>query len=85
MRENTERRSGARGAVAAAAGTALVAVLFVGSLLWVMLEEEPVPAAIGIMIVYGLFGAAVVVGVFAALRQRLRELRKGEEDEARKY
>ena len=84
MRENTERRSGARGAVAAAAGTALVAVLFVGSLLWVMLEEEPVPAAIGIMIVYGLFGAAVV-GVFAALRQRLRELRKGEEDEARKY
>lgn len=85
MRDNTERRSGARGAVAAAAGTALVAVLFVGSLLWVMLEEEPVPAAIGIMIVYGLFGAAVVVGVFAALRQRLRELRKGEEDEARKY
>ena len=84
MRDNTERRSGARGAVAAAAGTALVAVLFVGSLLWVMLEEEPVPAAIGIMIVYGLFGAAVV-GVFAALRQRLRELRKGEEDEARKY
>lgn len=85
MRDNIERRSGARGAVAAAAGTALVAVLFVGSLLWVMLEEEPVPAAIGIMIVYGLFGAAVVVGVFAALRQRLRELRKGEEDEARKY
>ena len=85
MRNNTERRSGARGAVIAATVTALAVVLFVGSLLWVMLEEGPVPAAVGIMIVYGIFGAAVVIGVFAALRQRLREIRKGEEADARKY
>ena len=37
---------GALGAVIAAAGTALVVVLFIGSLLWVMLEEGPVPAAV---------------------------------------
>lgn len=37
------------------------------------------------MIVYGLFGAAVVIGVFAAMFQRLREIRKGEEENARKY
>lgn len=85
MRNNTERRSGAWGAVVAAAVIALAVVLFIGSLLWVMLLEGPVPAAVGIMIVYGIFGAAVVIGVFAALRQRLREIRKGEEDEARKY
>ena len=85
MRGSTERRSGALGAVIAATATALVVVLFVGSLLWVMLEEGPVPAAVGIMIVYGLFGAAVVIGVFAAMFQRLREIRKGEEENARKY
>lgn len=85
MRGNTDRRRGALGAVIAAVGTALVAVLFIGSLLWVMLEEGPVPAAVGIMIVYGLFGAAVVIGVFAAMFQRLREIRKGEEENARKY
>ena len=85
MRGNTDRRWGALGAVIAAAGTALVVVLFIGSLLWVMLEEGPVPAAVGIMIVYGLFGAAVGIGVFAAMFQRLREIRKGEEENARKY
>ena len=85
MPNNTEKRSGALGAVIAAAATALIVVAFVGSLLWVMLEEGPVPAAVGIMAVYGIFGAAVVIGVFAALRQRLREIRKGEEEDARKY
>lgn len=85
MRNNIEGRSGARGAVIAATVVALAVVLFIGSLLWVMLEEGAVPAAVGIMIVYGIFGAAVVIGVFAALRQRLREIRKGEEADARKY
>lgn len=85
MPKNTKRPSGALGAVLAATGTALVVILFIGSLLWTMLQEGAVPAAVGIMIVYGVFGAAVVVGVFAAMRQRLREIKGGEEDEARKY
>ena len=85
MRGSTERRSGALGAVIAATVTALIVVLFVGSLLWVMLEEGPVPAAVGIIVVYGILGAAVVIGVFAAMVQRLREIRKGEEADARKY
>ena len=85
MRGSTERRSGALGAVIAATVTALIVVLFVGSLLWVMLEEGPVPAAVGIMVVYGILGAAVVIGVFAVMFQRLREIRKGEEADARKY
>jgi cell division protein FtsX len=85
MRGSTDRRRSALGAVIAATVTALAVLLFIGSLLWVMLEEGPVPAAVGIMIVYGLFGAAVVIGVFAAMFQRLREIRKGEEENARKY
>ena len=85
MRKSTKRSSRALAAVLAALGTSLAAVLFIGSLLWVMLEEGPVPAAAGIMIVYGVFGAAVVVGVLAAMVQRLRELKGGEEDEARRY
>ena len=85
MPNNTKRPSGAMGAVLAATGTALVVILFIGSLLWAMLEDGAVPAAVGIMIVYGIFGAAVVIGVFAAMFQRLREIKGGEEDEARKY
>ena len=85
MPNNTKRSSGARGAVLAATGTALVVILFIGSLLWAMLQDGAVPAAVGIMIVYGVFGVAVVIGVFAAMFQRLREINGGEEDEARKY
>lgn len=85
MPKSTKTRSAIRGAVLAAAGTALVVLVFVGSLLWTMAEEEPLPAALGIMAVYALFGAAVVVGVVCALVQRLREIQGGEADEARKY
>lgn len=84
MPKNT-RPSGVRGAVLAAVGTVLVVVIFVGSLLWTMVEEAPLPAALGIMALYALFGAAVVIGVTYALVQRLREIKGGEADEARKY
>ena len=36
--------------IVAALGTVVVALLFFGYLLWVMLEEEPIPAVIGIMV-----------------------------------
>lgn len=85
MPKSTKNRSGIRGAVLAAAGTVVVVLVFVGSLLWTMAEAEPLPAALGIMAVYALFGAAVVIGVVYALMQRLREIQGGEADEARKY
>lgn len=37
------------------------------------------------LIVYGLFIVAVIVGVLAALRQRLKEIEGGEEEDAKKY
>lgn len=39
----------------------------------------------GVLAVYGLAAAAVIVGVLAALRQRLKEIDGGEEEDARKY
>lgn len=85
MPKDTKDRSAVRGAVLAAAGTVVVVLVFVGSLLWTMVAEDPLPAALGIMAVYALFGAAVVIGVVYALVQRLREIQGGEADEARKY
>ena len=84
MQNNTKpnRRTGA---IAAALGTALVVILFFGSLLWVMVEEDPLPAVIGIMAVYALLAVAIVAGVLCAMVQRLREIEGGEEEDARKY
>ena len=41
--------------------------------------------AVGFLLVYGLVIVAVIVGVLVALRQRLKEIKGGEEDEAKKY
>ena len=41
--------------------------------------------AVGVMALYGVVGLAVVGGVLAALIQRLREIKRGEEEDAKKY
>ena len=50
-----------------------------------MLEEGPIPAVVGIMIVCAVLAVAIVVGVLRAMVQRLREIEGGEEEDARKY
>ena len=42
-------------------------------------------AAILFLLIYGVLGGAVTVGVILALRQRLREIEGGEEDDAAQY
>ena len=42
-------------------------------------------AAILFLLIYGVLGGAVVIGVLLALRQRLKEIRGGEEDDAAQY
>ena len=42
-------------------------------------------AAILFLLIYGVLGGAVVVGVVLALRQRLQEIKGGEEDDAAQY
>ena len=41
--------------------------------------------ATAFLVVYALVVLAMILGVIAALRQRLRELKGGEEEEAKKY
>ncbi len=41
--------------------------------------------AVGFLLVYGLAIVAVIFGVLAALRQRLKEIEDGEEEDAKKY
>lgn len=82
MRKSTKGRGPV---IVAALGTVVVVLLFFGSLLWVMLEEDPIPAVIGIMAVYAILGIAIIVGVLYAMVQRLREIEGGEEEDAKKY
>ena len=42
-------------------------------------------AAILFLLIYGVLGGAVTVGVIRARRQRLREIKGGEEDDASQY
>lgn len=48
-------------------------------------DDAGLPLAVVIGILYGVPILAVIFGVIAALRQRLREIDGGEEDEAKKY
>ena len=42
-------------------------------------------AAVLFLLIYGVLGGAVVIGVVLALRQRLQEIKGGEEDDAAQY
>ena len=42
-------------------------------------------AAILFLLIYGVLGGAVTIGVILALRQRLKEIKGGEEDDAAQY
>ena len=60
--------------------------LVLGAIVYPILNETNGKlAAIGIIIVYGLFILATIVGVFIALKQRLREIESGEEEDAKIY
>ena len=58
----------------------------VGTMLWAFLSAGGADTiAVGVMALYGVVGLAVVGGVLAALIQRLREIKRGEEEDAKKY
>lgn len=71
-----------RGSMAAAA----VMMIFMAALIALLIQaemEDPLPVGLFIFIV--IVPAAVIVGVLLALKQRLKEIEKGEEYEASKY
>lgn len=55
-------------------------------LIMAMRGEMPgIPAAVLIIVVYGVPVIAVLIGVLLALRQRLKEIDGGEEEDAKQY
>ncbi len=87
MRKSTDGKSW-RGAVLSAVVIAVPTLLLGGLFLAFalgVLDAGGEGFAAGLLAVYGLVLLAVVVGVFIALRQRGKELQRGEADEAKKY
>ncbi len=87
MQGNTkekERRQKRKGAAAAAAVMVVLVLLYVG-LLAVLVHGEENLFLNGILWLYICGGLAVILGVFFALKQRFAEIRRGEEEEAKKY
>ena len=87
MQGNTreeERRRKRKGASLAAAVMAVLALLYVG-LLVVLIRGEENLFVNGILLVYIAGGLAVIGGVGLALKQRLTEINRGEEEDAKKY
>ena len=88
MRKTTDdlHQSGRLAPVLAAVGVTAVVFVFVGTLLWAFLAAGGADTfVIGIIAIYVLAGVAVVAGVIAAMVQRLREIDKGEEEDAKRY
>lgn len=72
----------------AALRSALICLLLVGVyliLIAVVFRYCSEPIAYLVLGVYALILIAVFIGVLAALRQRLKEIDRGEEEEAKKY
>ena len=73
---------------------AIIAALVVIALMTLYLVAIIVPlvraslgesVAIGILVIYGALILASIAGVTLALKQRLKEIESGEEDEAKRY
>ena len=75
-----------RGAVISALVVIGLLTVYLAVVLCGLLEEVVLPwMVVGILLVYALVIIGIMVGVVAALRQRLREIEGGEEEDARKY
>ena len=83
MRNTTDKK---RGAIACAAlGIGFFAVILAGILVAMVGEAYGDVMVWIFLLVYGGIILAIILGIAAALRQRLRELESGEEEDAKKY
>jgi len=86
MPNATDRRRKKRAPILCAAVLVLLLGVFLGMVLLPLLwMGRDTAGVVTILLIYALAVAAVMAGVLAALRQRLREIDKGEEDEAKQY
>lgn len=83
MRNTTKKKTAP---IICAAAVILVLTVYLAVILYAMLSEKMTPVPVYLILgVYFLGIAAVAVGVLAALRQRLKEIEGGEEDDAKQY
>lgn len=81
-----EKKSKKRVAVAAALMViALMTVYLVAIIIPLVREAMGEGVVVAILAVYGALILASIVGVTLALKQRLKEIESGEEDEAKRY
>lgn len=82
MRNTTENKK--RGAMAAAAVCIVFLALFIVFLITAVVSEGELAAA-AIVGIYAVILAAMIAGIGFALRQRMREIDSGEEEDAKQY
>lgn len=88
MPDNSDRRRRRISSITAAAAVVLYILPLVIASVFAAVEflrDGEGFAALLFLMVYGVLGGAVVAGVLLALRQRLREIDGGEEDDAAQY
>jgi hypothetical protein len=86
MPNNSDRRRKKIAPLLCAGGAILVLGVYLGALLLPQLAEVGGHfLAAAFLVLYALVVLAMIGGVIAALVQRLREIERGEEEDARKY
>ena len=88
MRSSSERRGKRKGSILSAAVVLLWLAELILAVALTALEAARAGecgAAALLLALYGVLGGAAVIGVVLALRQRLREIDGGEEDDAAQY
>ena len=83
MRDTTKKKRAS--ILSAAVIVGLLGIVIATVLVPLVRETNGDGIAIGFLVVYGLVLVAVIVGVLAALGQRLKEIEGGEEEDAKKY
>ena len=90
MPNSTKRKDGDWAApILVAAVVSILGVVLVGLMLVLFLAAMGTgiaAVAVGIVaLIYGLAGIALIVGIIAAAAQRIQELERGEEEDAKRY
>ena len=86
MPNNSDRRRKKIAPLLCAGGAILVLGVYLGALLLPLLAEVGGHfLAAAFLVLYALVVLAMIGGVIAALVQRLREIERGEEEDARQY
>lgn len=86
MPKNTDFKGKRRGAILCAGIVIGLMLLILGFIVLPLLRESyGLVVAIGVLALYVAAIVAVIAGVALALRQRLEEIKGGEEEDAKKY